>query len=195
MENAEEGELFDMVANSGKFSEPTARYFFKQMLEFLSFIHSRAGVCHRDLKPENILLDKNFNIKVADFGFASPTIRDGKDKLKSYKGTLGYMTPEQLAGIKYCGRQADLFAAGVVLFTILTQCAPFGQASTKDSFYRYIAGNRPDKFWAFFKGVTTLSEDLKDLITGMFQLNPQARYTLEEIKGHPWVQGPTPTTE
>jgi len=46
------------------------------------------------LKPENILLDKNFNVKVADFGFASPVIKNGKDKLKSYKGTIGYMTPE-----------------------------------------------------------------------------------------------------
>lgn len=104
MENAHEGELFDMVANSGKFSEPTARYFFKQIINFVAHMHNNVGVCHRDLKPENILLDKNFHVKVADFGFASPIIRNGKDKLKSYKGTLGYMTPEQLAGISYCGR-------------------------------------------------------------------------------------------
>ena len=125
MENAEEGELFDMVANSGKFSETTARYHFKQIIEVLTLMHTSAGICHRDLKPENILLSKNFDVKVADFGFASPIIRNGKDKLKSFKGTLGYMTPEQYAGLSYCGRQADLFAVGVVLFTMLTQCAPF----------------------------------------------------------------------
>lgn len=189
MENAEEGELFDIVANSGKFSEPTARYFFKQIISFLSYIHNQVGVCHRDLKPENILLDKNFNVKVADFGFASPLMKNGRDRLKSYKGTLGYMTPEQLAGIGYCGKQSDLFAAAVVLFTICTQCAPFERASVKDNFYRYIAGNRPDKFWAFFKSVAPLSQDFKDLITGMLQLNPQARFTLEEVITHPWMHG------
>lgn len=130
MENAEEGEIFDMVANTGKFSEPTARYFFKQIIDVVGFLHNQAGICHRDLKPENILLNKTFDIKVADFGFASPILRNGKDKLKSYKGTLGYMTPEQFAGLSYCGRQADLFAVGVVLFTMLTQCAPFTSATT-----------------------------------------------------------------
>lgn len=193
MENAKEGELFDMVANSGKFTEKTARYFFKQILEFLTFVHNQAGICHRDLKPENILLDEYFNVKVADFGFATPILRNGKDKLKSYKGTLGYMTPEQFAGISYCGRQADLFAVGVCLFTMLTQCAPFQSATTKDNFYRYLAGNRPDKFWAYFSSVCNLSEDVKNLLTGMFQLNPHCRFTLEEIKSHPWLHGQTAT--
>jgi serine/threonine protein kinase len=34
-------------------------------------MHSN-GVCHRDIKPENILVDKNFNLVIADFGFAAP---------------------------------------------------------------------------------------------------------------------------
>jgi len=38
----------------------------------LSYMHT-AGACHRDLKPENIMLDSEFNLKVADFGFAAPT--------------------------------------------------------------------------------------------------------------------------
>jgi len=105
------------------------------------------------------------------------------------------MTPEQLAGLKYCGRQADLFSSGVVLFMMLTQCQPFQKAATNDHFYRYIAGNRPDKFWNEYKSVSPFSKELKDLLTGMFQLNPDARLTLEEIKNHPWIHGITPTYE
>ena len=58
-----------------------------------------------------------------------------------------------------------------------------------------IAGNKPEYFWKTFSKVTPVSEDLKDLITGMLQLNPDARFTLDEILAHPWVQGETPTDE
>ena len=62
--------MFDYISEGGKFNEMEARYFFHQLIQALEFIHSQ-GYSHRDLKPENILLDKNFNIKIADFGFAS----------------------------------------------------------------------------------------------------------------------------
>ena len=64
------GELFDFIALQ-YFDQPICRFFFKQMLDTLHVVHSR-GVSHRDLKPENIMLDDNFNVKIADFGFAAP---------------------------------------------------------------------------------------------------------------------------
>lgn len=95
MEFAEEGELFDTICNTGKFSEPLARYYFQQILNTLDYLHNKEGICHRDLKPENILLDKNFNIKFTDFGFAVPIAgKNYNGKLNSFKGTLGYMPPE-----------------------------------------------------------------------------------------------------
>ena len=57
LELAGKGELFDFISNSGPFSEPVARYYFKQFMVGLDYVH-KAGVTHRDLKPENLLLDK-----------------------------------------------------------------------------------------------------------------------------------------
>ena len=71
LEIASGGEVFDFIANTGRFQERVARYFFKQLLEGLDHVHMN-GHAHRDLKPENLLMDKDFNLKIADFGFAAP---------------------------------------------------------------------------------------------------------------------------
>ena len=83
--------MFDYVSNAA-FDEKVARYFFKQYLEALKFCHDN-GICHRDLKPENVLLDDDYNIKIADFGFANQIERtDGG--LTTSLGTPGFMAPE-----------------------------------------------------------------------------------------------------
>ena len=51
----------------------------------------KSGLAHRDLKPDNILFDKDFNIKIADFGFAGPCKgRTGNGYLTTVLGTLPY---------------------------------------------------------------------------------------------------------
>ena len=86
--------MFDFIANSGRFEEPIAGYYFKQFMEGLDYCHNM-GIAHRDLKPENILLDSQFNIKIADFGFAAPVEgKDGSGNLTTKLGTLNYMAPE-----------------------------------------------------------------------------------------------------
>ena len=76
LEIAQGGELFDFIAISGRFEEPLARHFFKEFMLGLDHCH-QSGITHRDLKPENLMLDSDFNLKIADFGFAAPV--EGRD--------------------------------------------------------------------------------------------------------------------
>lgn len=89
IELAEGGELFDYVANAGAFDYITARTYFHQLIDALSYAHSK-NIAHRDLKPENLLFDSQFRLKVADWGFATVV----KDKNTTVLGTESYMAPE-----------------------------------------------------------------------------------------------------
>jgi serine/threonine protein kinase len=101
------------------------------------------------LKPENILIDKNFDVKIADFGFSCEL---NTNKLTNFKsGTIGYMLPEQFREEPYNGRDADLFASAVVLFMMLTGCMPFNAAKEDDEYYKFIVKGKFEKFWSIYK--------------------------------------------
>jgi len=127
LELCEKGELFDILFSTGQFEEKIARAFFHQALEGLEAIHS-AGMSHRDMKPENMLFDANFNVKIADFGFAIVLSgRDGTGMLHTYLGTENYMAPEIHARKAYNGISVDLFALGIILFIMLSKNPPFAR--------------------------------------------------------------------
>ena len=196
---ASSGELFDFISASGPFTEPIARYYFKQALEGLDYCHSN-GVAHRDLKPENLLLDKDFKLKIADFGFAGPMAgRDGSGYLQTKLGTSNYMAPEIHEEKAYNGAQVDLFALAIILFILVSGHPPFNTAEvTADPFYKAIAQNKSHSFWRVHSknkpnGQNFFSEEFKALITMMLQYDPVHRPSISEIFMHPWMAGPMPT--
>lgn len=200
LELAVAGELFDFVAISGAFSEGLARYYFKQFMNGLDHCHQN-GIAHRDLKPENLLLDSNYDLKIADFGFAAPIEgRDGSGNLHTKLGTLNYMAPEIHLKQPYTGKSVDLFAAAIILFISVAQHPPFTTAQPQDPFYRCVAANRADIFWRTHSkskpnGEAYFSKDFKDLVQSMLQLDPAHRPSIAEINAHPWMQGSVPTRE
>ncbi|CAL4098930.1 unnamed protein product, partial [Meganyctiphanes norvegica] len=105
-EYAQSGELFDFLAQNGKMSEQKARGKFMQIIAALRYCHSR-GIVHRDLKAENLLLDKELNIKLADFGFSNyykPGVL-----LSTWCGSPPYAAPELFEGKEYDGPKADIW--------------------------------------------------------------------------------------
>lgn len=77
---------------------------------------------HLDLKPANLLVDKNWNVKVADFGLSK--IQSGKDDDGMAGGSPFYMAPEVLLG-RGCDAKADVYSFGILLWEMYTREKPW----------------------------------------------------------------------
>jgi MAP/microtubule affinity-regulating kinase len=133
------------ILEFGALNETIARTLFHQMISSLSYLHSK-NIIHRDIKPQNILFDKNYNLKIADFGLSTKITNDNKPK--TICGSDSFKSPELLMKKNYNGIMNDLFAAGVTLFILVSASAPFISATPNTGFYKFIALNYIDKFWA-----------------------------------------------
>lgn len=110
-----------------------------QLCEALNAAH-RLNIVHRDLKPVNVLLTSDFSVKVIDFGLSKFVESEGPNADKMTQtgllvGTAHYMSPEQCVGIKPDNR-SDIYAAGCILFEMLTGRPPFDADSPVSVIYK-----------------------------------------------------------
>lgn len=99
-------------------------------------MHSKQ-ICHRDIKLENLIyLQAQEIVKIIDFGFATSC----KEKLKVFCGTPSFMAPEIVAKKEYNGAAADVWSAGVVMYTMLTGSLPFKSTDEKGLYRKIQAG-------------------------------------------------------
>jgi hypothetical protein len=101
-----------------------------QICEALHYAHKK-GIVHRDIKPENILLDKDGNVKIADFGLAKlldrPATAYTLTRAGQRMGTPHYMAPEQIEHPDQVDHRADIYSLGVVFYEMLTGELPLGR--------------------------------------------------------------------
>jgi len=113
-----------------KLSPEEALTIVPKICEALQFAHER-GIVHRDIKPENILLDKQGQVKIADFGIAKILSPQAQDRsltgAKDVIGTPHYMAPEQVEKPATVDHRADIYSLGVVFYEMLTGELPLGK--------------------------------------------------------------------
>ena len=169
------GELFDYLVNHGKMTEEKARRFFQQIVCAVEYCH-RHKIVHRDLKPENLLLDKDLNVKIADFGLSN-IMTDG-NFLKTSCGSPNYAAPEVISGKLYAGPEVDVWSCGVILYVLLVGRLPFDDDYIPNLFKKISSGNYSTPQW--------MSQGARHLLHKMLKVNPVQRITIQEIRQDAW---------
>lgn len=118
------------------------RKVFRTVVEALGYAHER-GVIHRDVKPANVLLSEEGRIFVVDFGIAKREVEARLTQTGMLMGTPQYMSPEQISGHPLDGR-SDLYAAGLLLFEMLTGRPPFTGEKTFLILRQHVEAPVPD---------------------------------------------------
>ncbi|MDT7746235.1 MAG: eukaryotic-like serine/threonine-protein kinase [Actinomycetota bacterium] len=150
LELVEGGTLRDVIREQVRLAPATALTVVEQVLAALRTAH-RQGMVHRDVKPENVLVSRSGQLKVADFGLVAAAwdgAADGSldtggstsDDL--ILGTAAYLAPEQVEHGR-ADERSDVYAAGIVLFELLTGAPPHGGDSALAVAYRHVNSDVP----------------------------------------------------
>ncbi|MFR9728031.1 Stk1 family PASTA domain-containing Ser/Thr kinase [Saccharopolyspora sp. MS10] len=138
MEYVDGRTLRDIVKSEGPLPPRRAMEVMADASAALDFSH-RHGIVHRDVKPANIMITRSGAVKVMDFGIAR-ALADGQaavTQTAAVIGTAQYLSPEQARGESVDAR-SDVYAAGCVLFELLTSEPPFTGDSPVAVAYQHV---------------------------------------------------------
>ena len=151
-------------------NEKEACYLFKQVVNIIGQIHA-SGVVHRDLKTENILVNLETQmVYIIDFGGGAIY---SDTPFTDFEGTMEYSPPEWINEQCYNGILAEIWALGILLFTMMHRDVPF---LTDEQ----ILTAQPNFRW-------NLSAQARDLIMKCLSINPKDRPSIRDIQEHPWM--------
>lgn len=184
MELCTGGELFDRIVKKGHFSEREAAVIMEQILRAVHYMH-KIDVSHRDLKPENFLFQtrqptESNVLKLIDFGLSCKT-KPGA-VLTTVAGTASYVAPQVLD--KKYDKRCDLWSCGAIMYTVLCGHPPFrGQNQAE-----VLAKVRKGRYTFQAKIWSRVSQDAKNLVQKLMEIDPVVRYTAEQGLADTWIR-------
>jgi serine/threonine-protein kinase len=162
--------LRSLLSERGWFPYAEAMAVMDPILSGLAAAH-RAGIVHRDVKPENVLVSADGRVKVVDFGLArAQSATSRHTKAGQVIGTVAYIAPEQVKG-GVTDFHTDVYAAGVMLFEMLTGRQPHAGETALQVAYKHVNEDVPPPS-AFVPG---LPPAVDQLVRAATSRNPQLR--------------------
>lgn len=133
--------LRDVIDDEAPFTPREALAILEPILLALRAAHT-AGIVHRDVKPENVIIRTDGEVKVADFGLARAIDANTTNMSGMLLGTASYLAPEQVEHGNADAR-SDVYAAGLLLFEMLTGIKAVRGSSPIQIAYAHVHGAIP----------------------------------------------------
>jgi len=172
--------------------ESMIRTYFRQLIDALEYLHSKE-IAHLDLKLENLVLGEDFLLKIIDFDCAYKK----HDLFVISRGTKNYRAPEIIRNRCKKPMSADIFSAGIILFTLKYANLPYIENTLVEGVnLKYLMDTKSERFWKFhqrFSPNDTIKDDepdFRDLFLHMVHSDPAQRATIGDIKKSKWYNGP-----
>lgn len=187
------------------FEPELLQHFLHQLISGMAFCHENR-VLHRDLKPQNLLIDRDYNLKLADFGLA----RIFSVPLRQYTHevvTLWYRAPEVLMGSKLYNTAVDSWSVGCIFAEMATLQPLFPGDSEIDELFRVFrtCGTPTEEMWPgvtqlenfspdfpswppypLHRVVPSMCEDGIDLLSKFITYDTERRISMEDALQHPY---------
>ncbi|KAJ3023437.1 serine/threonine-protein kinase HAL4/sat4 [Thoreauomyces humboldtii] len=193
MEYMPGGDLYTLIAGGGLTDPEEKACLFKQLITGVQYLHS-VGVAHRDLKPENLLLDEKEQIlKITDFGVSEvfrTCFEKSPRKASGVCGSEPYIAPEEWGSPGgYDATKADVWACGIILFTLLQATIPWSAARPTDPNYAKYSAFRTASSPTVTHGYGPFDRAApgpRTLIYKMLDPDPTKRWSADELAAEPW---------
>lgn len=179
MEYIPGSDLFTCVYNG--LDQSNVLSYFSQMLDAVEYLHKEKKIAHRDLKLENFMVDLSNRIVLIDFGFSQ--VCEGL--VSETCGSPNYASPELANGdiVEYDPFKNDIWALGICLYAMVCNQLPFEGDSNMTILRNIIREPLEPKLQLID------DKDLRVLLHGMLDKNPDTRFSFEQIRKSSWFSG------
>jgi len=171
--------LNELLKKRKRLHELEVRVYTTQIINALKYLHANK-IIHRDLKLGNLFLNDKMEIKLGDFGLAAKLEFDG-EKRRTICGTPNYIAPEILDNKIGHSYEVDVWSLGVIVYTLIIGKPPFETSDVKTT-YKKIRMNQ-----YIFPEHVPISDDARNFIVKILNLDPSRRPTLDEMLDHPFL--------
>jgi hypothetical protein len=166
-------DLAKLIAVGGPLEPRRAMGILAQLTSALDAAHAR-GLVHRDVKPANVLIAREGDgdhVYLTDFGLARFAVAAGLTRTGTFVGTIDFAAPEQFQGRRVDAR-TDVYAAGCVLFNMLTGRVPFPREDDAAVMWAHVSSAPP----SVGEVVAGLPSEFDSVIARAMAKDPDQRY-------------------